>query len=145
MARLGEYGSVHVCDGRYGDDEMVGSPLRQCAEQFEAAEEHPTRRNVADTSRPRIHCTRLEGQICIFVRGPTAVDHEPQFKDKFTFYRWNVDDPFEERFRQYAVNNPFGALPLSITNGTTPSDELPSTQDLTSCLIFLSTVRVCSL
>lgn len=74
-----------------------------------------------------------------------AVDHEPQFKDKFTFYRWNVDDPFEERFRQYAVNNPFGALPLSITNGTTPSDELPSAQDLTSCLIFLSTVRVCSL
>ncbi|KAH7731423.1 Protein EPAC-1 [Aphelenchoides avenae] len=68
------------------------------------------------------------------------VDNEPQFKDKFTFYRWNVEDPFEDRLRQYAVSIPFGGVSAAFANGTSPSDELPTTQDLTSCLLFLSTI-----
>ncbi|KAI6177154.1 Rap guanine nucleotide exchange factor 1 [Aphelenchoides bicaudatus] len=72
------------------------------------------------------------------------VTNEHQFKDKFMFYKWTIDDPFEDYFdyRAHHSNlqimtesgliNPVEAPPLGA--------EPPSIADLHNAIFFLSTV-----
>ncbi|TKR65289.1 hypothetical protein L596_025713 [Steinernema carpocapsae] len=78
------------------------------------------------------------------------VTNEEQFKDKYVFYRWSIDDPLDDFFRRRARAAHPNMQPMpagGFVNGYGSSDiptevltNLPSEQDLSSAVFFLSTI-----
>ncbi|KAK0418615.1 hypothetical protein QR680_013671 [Steinernema hermaphroditum] len=78
------------------------------------------------------------------------VTNEQQFKDKYVFYRWVIDDPLDDYFRRRATHPNMKPMPAGgFVNGFSAAKDvlpaevltnLPSEADLSSAIFFLSTV-----
>ena len=77
------------------------------------------------------------------------ITNEEQFKDKYVFYRWTINDPFEQYYRLRAehpnmqmVQGVGGGLVMPMSSADIPprGAEPPTFTDLQNAIFFLSTI-----
>uniref|UniRef100_A0A7E4V9N5 Rap-GAP domain-containing protein n=1 Tax=Panagrellus redivivus TaxID=6233 RepID=A0A7E4V9N5_PANRE len=77
------------------------------------------------------------------------ITNEAQFKDKFVFYKWTIDDPFESYYRRFAdhpnmqrIGIPGGGLVMPMDSGDAVprGGEPPALLDLQNAIFFLATI-----
>uniref|UniRef100_A0AC34QSZ1 Rap guanine nucleotide exchange factor 4 n=1 Tax=Panagrolaimus sp. JU765 TaxID=591449 RepID=A0AC34QSZ1_9BILA len=73
------------------------------------------------------------------------ITNEEQFKDKYVFYRWTIDDPFEQYYQSRAEHPNMqmtGGGGLVFPNIDVPprGAEIPNYNDLQNAIFFLSTI-----